>query len=158
MSDHRYPQDVVIFIRKMRSLVPEDQQDSTKAVKHEALGHIDEADDAVRGFIDAVGLEQIIRALLKSFALDEGEDTRPAAEQQLDLFPEDLRKLVSEINVARLFVPSAKGFMQFDPDHMTPDNMDEAANYLDVKAGQTSRRAGLVRRVARALRRRWRST
>lgn len=138
------PKPRTTLLDHLRSLISEARialahPNSTPAIKHEMLkrpflkriAHV----KGLRMHLLANGLESEIRHYLKN-----EEDPAPGASpSQLALWPKHLRPYVQDINRARVFVPSMGEFVELVPARITPEQVEEAGDYLVDKGKETIR-------------------
>ena len=89
-------------------------------------------------------LNIVIRGAIKV----QDEDHKP---NQMS-FPLSVMPLVKMIGRDAVFVPSRSSFADITPEDMTPDEMDEAGDYLIEKGEESITRGRLLKRLAADLR------
>jgi len=83
----------------------------------------------LRMHLVASGLSVEIRRYLKN----DNDDGNGVTISQLDLWPARLRPIITEIDRARVFVPSRGEFVPLAPDEITSKEAKEAGDYLVAK-------------------------
>jgi hypothetical protein len=90
-----------------------------------------------RKYLMAIGLGKEIRDFFK----EEDERNGAAIKAQIEMWPQNCRGLVSEIDRERIFVPSLGEFVPLLPNEISREQVLEAGQYL-VKKGEETIRVG----------------
>jgi hypothetical protein len=106
-------------------------------------------DDDIHRLLLARGLNFEVRAALARYT--PLEEPGQAKKEQLDLWPDQLRQLVSRINRERVFVPSRLEFVELKPDAITGEEAREAGQYLIGHGEDCVRRGNILLLLANFL-------
>jgi hypothetical protein len=107
-------------------------------------------DDELFTIVLNTALNKLVRDELKRFSENpaHGQGLRAG---QLEMFPRDARTTVEQIGRSEVFVPSRNGFVPLNPGELSPQEMDEAGEYLIHHGSDCIRRGGLLRRLSRIM-------
>jgi hypothetical protein len=118
---------------------------SQQAVRHEVLGMDLEID--IKTYLECLGLAAHIRSFLKKKPQYGESDSLVIG--QLKLWPANLQDTISDINRARVFVPSRSEYIPLLPTEITSAETREAGNYLVAKGVECIRVGKQLQQLAK---------
>jgi hypothetical protein len=132
------------YIEENRRALPRSQQGSAPRIVQRMLTRtrwLFSHDFDTLQQVQGAGLNAFVRAALKK---PEGTIT----EEQVALWPDEMREHLQAGSQAALFVPSRGRYVGLVPGHISRTELDEAADYLIARGFETVRRGQAYKRAA----------